>query len=672
MSDVVMTRRTFLKAVSAAGVSAAMASAGLGCVKRPEYDVVVVGAGVIGCCIARELARYDLNILVAESGLDLACGASRANSGIVHAGYDPEPGTLKARYNVEGAAMFPQWQRELGFAYFQNGALVLGFDDEDRSTLEGLVERAMENGVQDVRIVESEELREMEPNVSPDAICALSVPSSGLVDPYGLTYAAAENAAANGVEFAFDHRVTALERTRDGFKVSMNDGQESCTVRAVVNAAGVYADQINNMVSGKELSIAPRKGEYLLYKNTLAGMFSRTLFQAPTAKGKGVLVASTAFSNPFIGPSADDVDCKDDVATTPEGQQYVLEQAKRTWPDVSEDGVIARYAGLRACDASGNGDFVIGEAEDVPGFFNAACIDSPGLASAPAIAVDLAGMVAESLEARKRAGFDPVREPAPLLAMMSQDQVDALIAQNPLYGVSACSCSKVSEGEIVDALHRSLPVLSLDALKWRTGATMGPCHGGRCNAKIIDIVMRELGINPSDLRKRNQDSPVVAQVDEAAEADAAAIAEGALEKMDTYLKGAGKREAGSGELGLVGTRPAGVCAAIEAVGVMGVTGCIPGTKALIWGSHDAALLAAFALADAGVQIVAVVEPEGGITASDITLGELEERKMVFLPNSRVVRIIGDGRLSDVEVESDGKIEQYECDLLIASPVLISI
>ena len=210
MGGVPMTRRAFLKTVGAAGVSAAMASMGAGCAQRREYDVVVVGAGVIGCCIARELARYDLRVLVAESGLDLACGASRANSGIVHAGYDPEPGSLKARYNVEGAAMFPQWQRELGFAYFQNGALVLAFDEEDRSTLEGLVERAAENGVQDVRIVESEELHEMEPNVSDEAVCALSVPSSGLVDPYGLTYAAAENAAANGVEFVFDHCVTVI------------------------------------------------------------------------------------------------------------------------------------------------------------------------------------------------------------------------------------------------------------------------------------------------------------------------------------------------------------------------------------------------------------------------------------------------------------------------------
>lgn len=671
MGGTVMTRRTFIKAMGTAGASAAMASAGLGCVKRPEYDVVVVGAGVIGCCIARELARYELRVLVVESGLDLACGASRANSGIVHVGYDPEPGTLKARYNVEGAAMFPQWQRELGFAYFQNGALVLAFDEEDRSTLEGLVERAAENGVEGVRIVESDELREMEPNVSDEAVCALSVPSSGLVDPYGLTYAAAENAAANGVEFVFDHRVTGIERTADGFRVVMNDGGESCMARAVVNAAGVYADQINNMASARTLSIAPRKGEYLLYKNALAGTFSHTLFQAPTAKGKGVLVACTAFSNPFVGPSADDVDGKDDVATTREGQRYVLDQAKRTWPEASEEGVIARYAGLRARDANGSGDFVIGEAEDAPGFFNAACIDSPGLASAPAIAVDLAGKVAARLEAQQRADFDPVREPAPLLALMPQDQVDALIEQNPLYGVSACSCSKVSEGEIVDALHRALPVLSLDALKWRTGATMGPCHGGRCNAKIIGIVMRELGIDSSDLRKRNQDSPVVAQ-GEAPGANLAELADETLAKMRPYLADSGKREAGSGELGLVGTRPAGICAAIEAVGVMGVTGCLPGTKALVWGSHDAALLAAFALADAGVQIVAVVEPEGDIAASDIALGELEDRNIAFMPNSSVVRVLGEGRLSGVEVESNGKTEQYACDLLIASPVLISI
>lgn len=671
MDGAPMTRRAFLKTVGVAGVSAAMASMGVGCAERREYDVVVVGAGVIGCCIARELARYDLRVLVAESGLDLACGASRANSGIVHAGYDPEPGSLKARYNVESAAMFPQWQCELGFAYFQNGALVLAFDEEDRSTLEGLVERAAENGVQDVRIVESDELREMEPNVSDEAVCALSVPSSGLVDPYGLTYAAAENAAENGVEFLFDHRVTGLERIEDGFKVEMNDGGECCTTRTVVNAAGVYADEVHNMVSARKLRISPRKGEYLLYKNSLAGVFSRTLFQAPTANGKGVLVASTAFSNPFVGPSADDVESKEDLTTTREGQRYVLDRAKRTWPDVSEDGVIARYAGLRARHASGSGDFVVGEAEDAPGFFDAACIDSPGLASAPAIAVDLAGKVAARLEAQERADFDPVREPAPLLAMMSQDQVDALIEQNPLYGESACSCSKVSEGEIVDALHRALPVLSLDALKWRTGATMGPCHGGRCNAKIIGIVMRELGITPDELRKRNQDSPVVAQGG-APSANLAELADETLAKMREYLADSGKREAGSGELGLLGTRPAGVCSALEAVGLMGVTECLPGSQAVVWGSHDAALLAALALADAGVRIVRVLESGNGIAALDIRAGDLEERGIVLQTDAKVTCVQGDGRLSGVVVESEGGSEQVPCDLLVASPVLFSV
>ena len=613
---------------------------------QAEYDVVVIGSGVIGAATARELARFDVRVLVLEAGLDLACGATRANSGIVHAGYDPVPGTLKAKYNVAGSALFDQWQRELGFGFYRNGALVLAFDEDERATLEELQERAAANGVEGVTIVDACELRSMEPNVSSEAIAALSVPTSGICDPYGLTYGAAENAAANGVEFEFGAPVVNVSRDGDGFVIGVQDGR-SVSARAVVNCAGIHADEINNMVSEHKIEIRPVKGEYLLYHNALAGTFRHTVFQAPSAAGKGVLVSPVIFGNIFVGPNATPVADKDDLATTEEGQREVLERASRTWPDVSCDQVIAPYAGLRATDASGSGDFIVGEAPDVPGFFNAACIDSPGLASAPAIATNLARMVGECLLAGQNLDFDPVRVPAPLLVMMDEKSVEQLVAQNPLYGVPVCACCHVSEGEIVDTLHRALPPQSLDAIKWRTGATMGPCHGGRCTARILEIVRRELGEDACLNLKRRQGSELVDcdgdPVPEAVAERSAQLAREARAELDQQ----GLREIGSGALGIVGTRPAGIYSALQVTALLGVTGRLPGRRAVVWGTHDLARRATQVLAEAGVAIERVLEAD-----------------------ERVASVAGESRLESVTIERDGTRETIPCDLLIASPRIV--
>ena len=650
---------------------------------KVEYDVIVIGAGVIGAATARELARFDLRVLVLEAGLDLACGATRANSGIVHAGFDPLPGTLKAKYNVAGAALFNQWQRELGFAFFRNGALVLAFDEGERKVLEGLVERAEENGVAGVSIVGADELRGMEPNVSPDAIAALSAPSSGICDPYGLTYGAAENAAANGVEFMFDARVTRVSREDGSFSVGIQDGRVF-TARSIVNCAGVHADEINNLVSMRKIEIVPVKGEYLLYHNALAGTFRRTVFQAPDDRGKGVAVSSVVFGNIFIGPNAGPAAGKDDLTTTEEGQSEVLERARRTWPGASTDRVIATYAGLRARDASGAGDFIVGEAPDVSCFFNAACIDSPGLASAPAIAADLASVVAGRLGAGKNADFNPVRVPAPLLVMMDDEAKERLIAENPLYGVPVCRCCHVSEGELVEALNRALPVKSLDALKWRTGATMGPCHGGRCTARIMQIMQRELGIEAEDVQKRLQDSSLV--VEERAkdrgpaaftETDAGAFAspmercaELACELLSD-LDARGLHEIGSGSLGIAGTRPAGVCSALQALELMRSTGCLPGRRAVVWGTHDFALRTALVLADAGVAIERILETGETPEGAPALLDELVERGIPVHCRSRIARTAGEARLESVTIAQGDTRETLACDLLVASPCVVA-
>ena len=633
-------------------------------------DVIVIGAGVIGAATARELARWDLGVLVIEAGLDLASGATKANSGIVHAGYDPLPGTLKAKYNVAGSALFEQWQRELCFGFYRNGALVLAFTEDERASLNTLMERAKVNGVADVSIVEADELRRMEPNVSTDAIAALSVPSSGICDPYGLTYGAAENAAANGVEFAFNTRVVDIVHNGDGFVVKTQDGQ-SIAARAIVNCAGIHADEINNLVSSHKIEIAPVKGEYLLYHNALAGTFGRTVFQAPDARGKGILVSPVIFGNIFIGPNATPVTDKDDVATTADGQHEVLERAKRTWPNVSTDLVIATYAGLRATDASGSGDFIVGEAPDVPGFFNAACIDSPGLASAPAIATDLANMVANRLGARENPSFDPVRIPAPLLVMMDEKSREELIAQNSLYGVPVCKCCHVSEGELVDALHRVLPVLSLDALKWRTGATMGPCHGGRCTARIIQIMQRELGAEAGDVQKRLQGSSlVVGEREDALEPFAQQSLDVAI-KMRADLDARELREVGPGSLGIAGTRPVGIYSALQALGLFGVTGRLPGKRAVVWGTHDLALRAALVLSDAGVAVERVLETSAAPTGSQELLDELATCGVSVQCQARVTEVVGASRLESITVVCGETCEVVSCDLLVASPRIVA-
>lgn len=520
--------------------------------------VAVIGAGVVGCCIARELCRFAVRVVVLEAGDDLACGATRANSGIVHAGFDPKPGTLKARYNALGSAAFPRWANELGFAYARNGSMVAVFSDEELAGLDELLARGRANGIEGLRLVGAEEARAMEPELSPEVRGALVAETGAICDPYGVAYGAAENAAANGAEFLFDERVVGIERIgapapgagsgaepsptdaagsiaasdasgagtgaapRAGGAASAAGEPVSPTARwrirtasglvvdaaAVVNATGVHADEINNLVSERKLEITPVRGDYILYDSSLGALFHRTVFQVPGPFGKGVLVSPTVHGNLFVGPDAMPQDSKDSLGTTRDGLSFIMERARRTWPGCSTRGMITNFAGLRASGASR--DFVVGEAADAPGFFNAACIDSPGLTSAPAIAEDLSRSVAAALGAGENPSFDPVRRSLPPLATMGEDGVERAIAADPAWGNIVCSCCKVSEGEIVAALRGPLPVLSLDALKWRCGAMMGACHGGFCTPKILRIVCRELGCRPEEVDKRLRGSWMIA------------------------------------------------------------------------------------------------------------------------------------------------------------------
>lgn len=475
---------------------------------RDSYDVVVVGAGVAGCCCARELARYDLDVLVLEAGDDIACGATRANSGIVHGGYDPEPGTAKARYNVAGSKLFPRWAHELGFAYIHNESLVVGFDDEDEAALAGLLERGRANGVEGLSIISGDEARALEPSLSPEVTCALRVSTGAICDPYEVAFASLENAVENGVSVAFDARASKLAHEGEGFSVTLVDGRV-IHARAVVNAAGVHSDELHNQLSARKIHITPVRGEYNLYDKSLETHFSRTVFQVPTAAGKGVLVSPTIHGNLFVGPSAVAQDDKDALTTTADGLASVVAGAKRTWPGASTRGVITNFTGVRA--KGDTHDFVIGEPDDVPGLFDIACLESPGLSSAPAIGADVAARVAARLGAGERVGFEPRREPRRRLRHMDAAQREQAVAADPAWGHVVCRCNEVSEAEVVRELHGTLPVLCLDAIKWRTAATMGRCHGGFCTPELVRIIARETGLRPSELEKRGRGSWMVSR-----------------------------------------------------------------------------------------------------------------------------------------------------------------
>ena len=465
-----------------------------------QFDVAVIGAGVAGATAARELARLDARVCVLEAGNDVGCGATRANSGIVHAGFDPKPGSAKARYNVAGAKLFPQWAEELGFAYCVNGSLVCAFAEEEVASVKALVERGLENGV-DVRYIDGAEVLALEPNINPEVKGALYAPTGAICDPMDVTFASLENAVANGVSLMFNKRVSCIAKPGENglFAISCSDGS-TVLARAIVNAAGVYADEINNLVSETKLKITPTRGDYCLFDPQVSDVVNATVFQTPSAAGKGVLVAHTIHGNLFVGPSSVPQESKDDLGTNAEGLAQILRDAKKTWPEASANGMITNFAGLRA---KGNtGDFVIGPVEDAPGFFNIACFESPGLSSAPAVAEDIARWVRDFLGCGMNEAFNPHRDAPRYFAMMNEEQRKAAIAQDPAWGRIVCRCCQVTEAEIVGACHGPIPLLSLDSLKWRTGAMMGRCHGGFCSPEILQIVSRELGLKPEQIDKR--------------------------------------------------------------------------------------------------------------------------------------------------------------------------
>lgn len=473
------------------------------------YDVCVIGAGVSGCAIARELSKKQLSVCVVEAADDVCCGTSKANSAIVHAGFDAQTGSLMARLNVEGNLLMPGLCEELGVDFNQIGSLVVCTSEETRPNLEALLARGIANGVLDLRIIERDELCAMEPNVSDAAVCALWAPTAGIVNPFQLTVALAEVAAQNGVDFLFNTRVTGVGKSGDKWLVSSNEAQVTASI--VVNAAGVYADEIHNLVCqpGDELSITPRRGQYFVLDTAAQGYVKHTVFALPTAYGKGVLVSPTTAGNILVGPTAEDIDNKEGVDTTQDGLSQIREKSSITMKDVPLWHSIRTFSGLRAHQP--NHDFVIGEVAGAADFVDCAAIESPGLTSAPAIGRMVAGIVCDiaGQPADKR-DWVSSRRRIPDVEHMSLDEWAALIKTRPDYGRVICRCRHVTEGQIVDAIHAPIPATSLDAIKRRTEAGMGRCQAGFCTPKVMEILEREVeGMVPTALTKSGPGSELI-------------------------------------------------------------------------------------------------------------------------------------------------------------------
>lgn len=466
------------------------------------WDAVVIGGGVIGCAVARELSRYAGKVCLVERNEDVCTGTSKANSAIVHAGFDAMPGTKKSRFNVEGSRMMEELSRELDFSYRRCGALVLCFEESGLPQLRELLRRGEENGVEGLEILSGERLRAMEPAVSEDVVAALWAPTSAIVCPFGLTIALAENAAANGIEFRFDTRVDAIRREGDHFVLSTTGGEME--TRTVISAAGVYGDVLHNQLCPDDpRTIVPRKGEYCLLDRRDGALVGRTIFQLPGKLGKGVLVSPTVHGNLLIGPTATDQEDRDGTDTTQAGLDYAVSTAERSVPHLPMRDVITSFAGLRA-HLTGGDDFVIGES--CGGFFEALGIESPGLSSAPAIGAYLARAASEKLGLAEKADFNPRRRGIPNLKELPFAERQALAAQNPAYGNIICRCEGISEGEIVEAIHRVPGARSLDGVKRRVRAGMGRCQGGFCGPRVMEILSRELSVPQTELTKAGGES----------------------------------------------------------------------------------------------------------------------------------------------------------------------
>ena len=470
------------------------------------YDVAIIGAGVIGASIFRELTKYDLKVTVLEKENDVSMGTSKANSAIVHAGYDPKVGTLMAKYNVKGNEMFEDLCKELSVPFKRNGSLIIAFSEEDMETVKNLYENGNKIGVKGLQILSKEEVLEKEPNLSHDIVGALYAPTGGIVGPYEYTIALMENAVSNGGELKLRSEVKNIEKENDIFKITTTEGKV-IEAKYVINAAGVHADEIHNLIAKESFKIIPRKGEYFVMDKTQGKLVSSTIFQCPSKLGKGILVTPTVHGNLLVGPDAQDIEDKEDKSTAAERLDYIRETSKRTTNKVNFRESIRNFAGLRA--TPDRGDFIVEEAEDVKNFIDVAGIKSPGLSSAPAIAEDVVKILNGcGLELKENKNFNPRREEIVFMELSPEEKAE-VIKKDPRYGKIICRCESITEGEIVNAIHRSFGSITLDGVKRRCRPGMGRCQGGFCGPKVQEIIARELNIPMEDIYQEKDGSYIL-------------------------------------------------------------------------------------------------------------------------------------------------------------------
>lgn len=470
-----------------------------------NYDVAIIGAGVVGGLIARELSRYELSICMLEAEGDVAMGATKANSGIVHAGFDAEAGSLKAKMNVAGSKMMKRVTDELGVKYKNNGSLVVGFSEADREHIERLVARGIENGVDGVRLIEQDELRAIEPNISDSAICALYAPTGGIVCPYELCIASIGNAMDNGAELRCNFKVEKIDKTDDGYVIrSAND---SICAHYVVNAAGLFSEEIAKMVGDDSFTVKARKGDYILLDRECGTMANCTIFRCPNEMGKGILVSPTVDGNLLLGPTSVNIDDKSDKSTSADDLAKIMAKASENLRVAVPFGKsITSFCGLRAY--GNTGDFIIRPA--CAKFINVAGIESPGLSSAPAIAEYVRDLLAaEGLCLVENKDFNPIREPKHAFREGSIEEKNEYIKRDASYGRIICRCESISEGEILDAIRSNPRANDIDGVKRRTRAGMGRCQGGFCAPYVMELIARERGIDFEAVTKCGGDSSIV-------------------------------------------------------------------------------------------------------------------------------------------------------------------
>ncbi|NLG24640.1 MAG: NAD(P)/FAD-dependent oxidoreductase [Clostridiales bacterium] len=460
-----------------------------------DVDVAIVGGGVVGCAIARQLSRYRLDAVLIDAADDFALGATRANSAIVHAGYDCPPGSAEARLNVRGNELFEGWCEQLDVPFSRTGSLVIGFDETDAAEIEKLKKRGEENGVPGLEVISGERARQIEPALNPDVTLALHAPTAGITGPFQLAIACAENARDNGVKWLLGCPVTSIERGGDALLVAAGD--RTVRARYLVNAAGLFSDDVARLLGDDSFEVRPRKGEYLMLDRA-ACIVRTVIFQTPSPLGKGVLVAPTVEGNMFAGPTAVDQDDKHDASVSAEGIETLRRLSRKSAPAIDLRAVITAFAGIRAQPSTG--DFIIRPSGVDGRMIHAAGICSPGLTSAPAIAEEVVKLLGEAgLALREKPDYRPRRAAIPHFLDLSMDERRALIEKDPRYGRVVCRCETVTEAEIVQAIERG--ARSLDGVKRRTRAGTGRCQGGFCAPRVMEILSRELGVPMEDLTK---------------------------------------------------------------------------------------------------------------------------------------------------------------------------